>query len=175
MAAIDIVDRRAFLDVHHEGELLYKVTTERPQAPRWIEIALYRLDDGGPGQYLVHRNGVSLLYHRSGDGCQTAFGRPSGYPAVLADLPEDAVACPRCHPPSLAELAAAPLTPVRYEFDRPTVDICVSAAQVVDRLTTPASKSRGTERTVSAPVIELLNEAAAVDEGFAFAAAQRSA
>lgn len=77
------------------GVLLGEATTWRPGSTRWIEISIYRTV---AGKYIVHRQGMSRLYHRAGAACQ------SGSPVGNRDLDEESVPCPTCRPPDLAEL-----------------------------------------------------------------------
>ena len=163
MGTIDIVDPHSFLDEHYEGALIREVTTRYPGSRRWVNIALYRLDPGG---YLVHRTGMSLVYHQADGGCTRTTGRPSGDPATHQQLPDDAMSCDICEPPWPEDLEDS--EQVRFEFPQHSVDQFETAAQATEKLTT--ARPRGGQqarRIVSAPVRELLNDAALLDDGFA--------
>lgn len=81
--------------IQFRGVLLGESTTWRPGSTRWIEISIYRTVGGN---YVVHRQGMSRLYHRAGGVCE------SGKPVGNRDLDDTAVPCPQCRPPGLEEL-----------------------------------------------------------------------
>lgn len=175
MATITIRDTHSFLNEEHEGELISAVDTrsQDPDNPskRWVEIKLYRLDDGS---YLVHRIGQSVVYHTAGTTCLTSVGRQSGDPAKVDDLPDEAVPCETCRPPQPWTLDSD--DPVRYEFPRHTIDTCSTPAEVIKRLTTMRERrTRRATTVVSEPVRELLGNAARTDGRFADAMASQPA
>lgn len=157
------------------GELLAQTQTPGPpERQRWVEIAVYKLDDG-PG-YVLHRIGKSVVYHRADTHCTTSDGRQRGDEATVSDLPDNADPCELCQPPYPEELGDN--DKIRFEFDRNTVNKCATAARVIDKLTvyrSPAAGRPGDEdtgraaktSTVSAPVRELLEKLASKDPAFA--------
>lgn len=154
-----------FKDREIHGSLLCPpVTTWNPSARRWVEIAIYALDDG---RWLVHRVGMSYVYHRANTRCRTKLGKQSGDPIrSIADLPDEAVPCERCEPDWPEDLPDTPGI-VRFEFARHTFDTCPDAEKAYAKLTTVKDRD-GTETTfVSDPVAELLDAAAAASPEFA--------
>lgn len=141
-----------------DGELACPpVTTYGSSKDRWVEFEVYRERSGS---WLVHRIGMSNIYHRIGTLCTTRTGRPSGDLASLDQLPDDAMPCPRCEPPWPEDLPDGPGT-VRFEFPRHTWDECPTPQLVREKLTTIRSRD-GTETVrLSDPVADLLSRLAA--------------
>lgn len=123
---------------------------------RWVTFELYHLADGG---WLVHRTGLSDVYHRADTRCQTRTGRASGDPASVDDLPDDAVPCQRCRPPVPEQLQGTS-GEIRYEFPRHTWDECPTPWIVKEKLTTIKSRDGSVSVVTSDPVAELLRSAA---------------
>lgn len=142
------------------------VSTERDEhgdkRDRWVEFELYQL---ASGSWLVHRAGMSDVYHTAGTRCVTRTGRKSGSPALVAQLPDDAVPCVRCKPPWPESLRDD--EPIRYEFPRHTWDECPTAEIVQAKLTTIHSRDGTISVVTSDPVDELLRGAAASHAEFA--------
>jgi hypothetical protein len=161
---IRIVDRHHRETVFSGTRVAGPVTTinrDNPM-PRWLSLVLYRLDSGS---WLLHRIGMSLVYHCADTSCHTAAGQPSGSPATVDDLPDGAQECPKCRPPSPFDLGDD--EQVRFEFPRHTIDRCDTPARVIEKLTT--MNPRGGDRSVmiSDPVRELLAQAEEHDGAFA--------
>ena len=141
-----------------DGELATEpVTTFGPgHEDRWVEFELYALDNG---QWLIHRAGMSNVYHRIDTRCVTRFGREVGHPAGVDDLPDDAVPCLTCRPEDPDYLPDGPDT-VRFEFPRHTWDECPTPYLVKLKLTTSRSKDGSVSTFTSNPVDQLLRGAA---------------
>jgi hypothetical protein len=141
-----------------DGELACPpVTTYGSAKDRWVEFELYALADGS---WLIHRIGKSNIYHRADTLCTTRTGRQSGEPAGVDDLPDEAMPCPRCHPPFPEDLPEGAGT-VRYEYPRHTWDECPTPELVREKLTTIRSRDGSVTTYLSDPVADLLRQAAA--------------
>jgi hypothetical protein len=134
------------------------VTTYGSAKDRWVEFEVYALADGS---WLIHRTGRSNIYHRADTPCATRTARPSGEPASVEQLPDDAMPCPRCRPPYPDELPEGPGV-VRYEFPRHTWDECPTPALVAEKLTTIRSRDGSVTVHMSDPVADLLRRLSAV-------------
>lgn len=132
------------------------VTTYGSAKDRWVEFEVYLLADRS---WLIHRIGRSNLYHRKDTLCTTRTGRPSGDPATVDQLPDDAMPCPRCSPPYPDELPEGAGV-VRYEFPRHTWDECPTPELVRDKLTTIRSRDGSVTVHMSDPVADLLRRLA---------------
>jgi hypothetical protein len=132
------------------------VTTYGSAKDRWVEFEVYAMADRS---WLVHRIGRSNIYHRAGTLCTTRTGRPSGDPASVEQLPDDAMPCPRCSPPYPDELPEGPGA-VRYEFPRHTWDECPTPELVKSKLTTIRSRDGSVTVHRSDPVADLLRRLA---------------
>lgn len=162
MAEIVISDRRR-QPARFDGELVSMVTTERDGSWRWAEFRVYELEAGG---WLLHRTGMSNVYHTEPTTCRTASGRPPGDPATISDLPDNAVPCVDCLPPLPLDLGDT--EKIRFEFPRNTWNQCPTADRVVDSLTRFRERGTGTWTVkISEPVAELLDDLAAAREAFA--------
>jgi hypothetical protein len=85
--------------VRFTGTKLAEETTETQSSLRWLELELYRVDDGPKsGQYLLHRVGQSVVFHKP-NSCGY------GVPTVWEKVPADAEPCSVCQPsePFLSE------------------------------------------------------------------------
>jgi hypothetical protein len=172
------------------GDLLAEVSTHRPGSLRWTELRLYRMvsraqanalaearDDAGhagllaakaAGDYLLYTAGPSLVFHRAEDGCR------KGSLARLGDLPDGMVACEDCWPPAgrwpgdgddpddLDDDAQ-----VRAERDRPRLAVCPQAEDVERALREQPGRKTATPGRLSGPASQLLDDAAAADDGIA--------
>lgn len=140
------------------GKLIAESTTDTgsSEQQRWTELRLYWFTDG-TGRYMAVSIGRSVVYHDV-DGC------PKG---VLVDVTklskvssldiDELQPCRHCHPPDVDELAG--ITHVKLEKDRPTLHECRDAYEVVQKMRDPKNGGR-----ISGPAIQLLEEAASVDE-----------
>lgn len=163
MAEIVVSDRRR-APQRFSGELATEpVSTQNPGSLRWAEFRVYRLDEGG---WMLHRVGMSLVYHQARTVCRTASGKMPGDPAKLADLPDEATPCGDCRPPYPLDLGDD--EPVRFEFPRHSLNRCATAEAVVDSLTRFRERGTGIWTVkVSEPVAELLDKLAAAEPAFA--------
>jgi hypothetical protein len=147
--------------VEFTGELIAE-TRSASSDRRWVELKLYALEGGG---YLVHRAGMSNVYHRAGTTCTTASGLQQGTPGTVEDLPDDALPCERCEPPWPEDLGDN--EQIRYETTRHTIDRVDTPAEVVEKLTVYRNRRTGRrEMRFSEPVQDLLAKAVANDPGF---------
>jgi hypothetical protein len=157
-----------------DGELLRTpddkpVQVFTPGALRWVEMEIYKLDDGSG--FVLHRVGYSRVYHDlEATRCVTEGGEPQGSPVAAKDLPKDAVDCMRCSPIIKEDLY--PDEKVRFEVPRHTIHRD-NAAGIVEKLTT--FKPRNGVRTVrtSYPVSQLLALAAEAHPDFDFKPVER--
>lgn len=100
------------------GEKIGHASSEGPHSLRWTEIEIYKTE---AGNYVVHRIGVSLVYHSlNGRGKNCRSGRTVEAADVARDI--DAEPCPDCQP----DLDA--VSRVRQETDRHSAE-AVSGAQ----------------------------------------------
>lgn len=78
--------------VRFDGTKLASETTETGSSIRWLELELYRIDTGEKtGQYLLHRVGQSVVFHRP-DTC--GYGMATAW----SNVPDDAEPCATCQP-----------------------------------------------------------------------------
>lgn len=146
-----------------EGVLACPPISTQRRSGRWFVLELYALADGG---WLVHRTGMSVIYHRSDTLCQTRTGAQSGDPASVDDLPDDADPCTMCEPEYPEDLPDGKGV-IRYEFPRHSWDECESPAVVKIRLTTVRSRDGSVSEFTSKPVDRLLRSAALAYPEFA--------
>lgn len=140
-----------------DGELACPpVTTYGSTKDRWVEFEVYAMADGS---WLVHRIGHSNVYHRIDTLCTTRTGKPSGDPATVDQLPDEAMPCPVCKPDYPDELPDGP-DAVRYEFARHTWDGCPTPELVAEKLTTIRSRDGTVTVRISDPVADLLRQLA---------------
>jgi hypothetical protein len=135
-----------------DGELAEEETTRTGERSRWVEFRVYDLDNG---DWLAHRAGMSLVYHRPNTTCRTATGRKPGVLMLAGTLPGDAEPCDTCRPPYPDQLGDG--SQVRFEVPRHTVNRAATAAELVDILTTARNRITGmTTVKISDPVASLL-------------------
>lgn len=150
-----------------EGVQIGKSTSRRQASNSWVDMSAYRLADGS---LLLHRVGMSLIYHTSPTRCVTYSGRPRGDVATIDDLPDDAVPCQACRPPHPLDLGDD--EKIRFEFPRNTLDVCPGYPEMVTKLTTMHARDTNIRTTaVSEPVRDLLAQCAKNDPEFAAAVA----
>lgn len=138
----------AYEEIQFQGVRLARASTEMKESLRWIEIEIYRTSSG---RYVIHRVGVSLVYHvHEGDRCAG-----KGVPTQYVNLPDDAVPCPECHPVRNREGDCT----VDMETDRHTADIC-TAEDVQSRLMVHPFNG---QPFLSAPARKALDQAIAAD------------
>jgi hypothetical protein len=130
--------------VRFTGTLLASESTETDSALRWLELEIYRIDSGPrTGQYVLHRVGQSLVYHRPetcGYGTSTAWG----------NVPLDAEPCPVCKPPEWTD------TEVWLEAPRHKVVKCPTPVHVEKSL---LMRRRDGSTFLSAPALNLIAKA----------------
>lgn len=171
----DPVRGRPPLEVH--GELIASVTTRNPRRPdgplpdRWNTLDLYELAESG--DFLLYRQGLSVIYHAADTSCTLRNGRPSGEPCTIDDLPDDAKRCRDCRPLGTAMLAdladAGQMAGIRFEVPRISVNRG-NPAQIVERLESTWSRDTGTVTRViklSKPAAELIRLACKASPRFA--------
>ena len=169
MATVKVPDRETG-GWEFEGEEIARVSSKfgapgqnlRMPRPRWGENVVWRLDNG---KYGVLRGSYSVLYHTEPTTCRTVTRAFSGQPATVADLPDDAVACPRCNPDWPEDLPDDAV--IRYEFPRQSMDICDGPSQVITRLTAHRKHTGEQVVTVSEPVRDLIAQCRRADPAFA--------
>jgi hypothetical protein len=104
-------------DVEFTGVQLGFATTETPQATRWTEVTIYRTEGG---QYVIHRIGRSVLFHRHDGVCNT--GIPTAFKDVDPDEIEDLERCQKCGARFIDEYGPDEI--IDLEMDRFNVDVC---------------------------------------------------
>jgi hypothetical protein len=142
--------------VRFTGTLLAKVTSERKRASRWTVIEIFRTSRG---MYVVHRVGISHVYHTS--DCAQAITNRLPYGHEIPGGPPDTsglTACSTCNP-----LPADGDATLRFERDRHWAGVADTADAVVDMLHRTEAGSR------SMPWISanLLSEASKTDADIA--------
>ena len=160
---VRVFDKGMKAPVDINGALIGAGSSRRPDSSAWAEISVYKLDGGS---YLVHRSGMSLVYHRADTPCTTREGRQRGDPASVEDLPDDAQPCPRCQPEDPEYLPDGNGT-IRFEFPRHTFDQCDTPEQVVSKLTVIRHRDKSRSVQYSQPVTDCLEQCARNDVRFA--------
>lgn len=130
-----------------DGTLLARATTESPHSPRWTEIEIYKTVGGN---YVVHRVGVSLVYHDADASCAT------GDEMTVGELGEDAEPCKFCDPGRFT----TPTVLVAVEADRHSADSASTPRQVGDAL---LIHPHGRSPYLSGPAQDVLSRAIKVD------------
>lgn len=106
------------------GRMIGKASTRRGDDPRWTDITIYVTEGGN---YVVQKEGVSLVYHRAEASCR------GGKQATNAQILEGSRPCHLCRPPGLDQLdeiqaSAGPGgDPARYRRE-----ITMSSGKVTD-------------------------------------------
>lgn len=142
--------------VRFTGTLLAEETTETSSSLRWLELELYRVDEGQKsGQYLLHRVGQSVVFHKP-DTC--GYGVPTSWSSV----PDDAEPCSVCQPlePFLSETGAQ--YEVWMESPRHKIIVCASPADLERAL---LMKRKDGSQFMSTPASNLLAKAEVNDSG----------
>jgi hypothetical protein len=163
MTVTKIYDRGMRSPVEITGTLIGHGSSRRDGSPAWADVEVYRLDGGG---FLVHRIGMSLVFHRADTTCATRDGRQRGDPAGVSDLPDDAEPCRVCAPPWPEDLPDGEAV-IRFEFPRHAFDGCDSPEQVAEKLTVIRHRDKTRSVQFSQPVNDCLEECAANDPAFA--------
>lgn len=143
------------------GELIATSSTRLDGKNRWTELELYRVTDGS-GRYVLHRIGMSALYHRHGNRtCGKGVTRPA------TALTAESVPCHICTPPLPAVLKALPGAQADIEVAHHGARICADATDVIKRLRWDDASSSGIGggTSYSIPAQQLIDEAKYKDEG----------
>lgn len=149
--------------VRFTGTLLAEESTETNSALRWLELELYRIDEGPrAGQYVLHRVGQSVVYHRP---------KTCGYgtAAPWSQVPDDAEPCPICKPiePLANGIHGRGVDPgyeVWMESPRHRVIKCPTPVHVEKAL---LMKRRDGSTYLSTPAVNLIAKASAADQALA--------
>lgn len=92
--AYEILDR--VRRIRFRGRMIGKASTQRDGGgPRWTDITIYRTEGG---QYVIQREGISLVYHRADSSCR------GGELVTNEQILEGSVPCAVCRPPGLDAL-----------------------------------------------------------------------
>ena len=147
------------------GHMIGQSSTGGPHKLRWVEITLYKVDDG-TGRYVIHRVGPSRVYHTVGNACNR------GVPMAAAKLRDDAVPCADCRPPARSLAVFEPGLEVSAERDHHGAVVCADAAEVLRRLRMRDPLEVAGGRSIigsnySAPALRLLDEARLKDSEIA--------
>lgn len=116
--------------VAFNGRLLSRVSSERPHAPRWTVMELYRTTRG---MYVVHRVGLSKVYHTPdcslADINRLPYGHelPGGAPS--SEKMKSLAPCADCRP-----LSTDPSMQLRFERERHWSGVADNASAAVDML-----------------------------------------
>ena len=140
--------------VTFDGELLAEVTSERPNAPRWMELRLYKTESG---TYLLEKVGGSKMVHAP--GCSEPYGDlprfQEVHPGKDPFSPEFWM-CETC----LRRPAEADITAVEIEEPRFWASWTEDPNGIIDQL----YRSRDGARTLQRMSVDLLEEASLHDE-----------
>lgn len=138
------------------GIQLATVNSERPTAPRWTVLTLYKTISG---VYVVHRIGLSRVFHTASCSQAVQNRLPYGHESkVPLPKPSELSACPQCNPRLSDEF-----TNLRFEQPRNLANVLDGADAVVDSLHRSDRGARNLPWLASA----LLNEAARLDKDIA--------
>lgn len=151
---MELIKEQQYSVWHAREEIIFTGTriahssTETPQQLRWIEIDIYRTKGG---RYVIHRIGVSLVYHEhNGTTCAD-----TGVAMRFGHLKPDAEPCTTCKPP----LNADPEFVVDTETDRHTAVVC-DAGSVQDHLMV---RPQNGSPFLSSPARKALDQAVTAD------------
>lgn len=138
--------------VKFTGTLLATESTETDKSMRWLELELFRIDDGQrTGQYVLHRIGQSVVFHRP----QTCG---YGVSTTADKVPFDAEPCPVCNP--VYDCTPDPLYEVWLESPRHKVVTCPTPQQVEKAL---LMRRKDGSTFLSTPATNLIAKASAND------------
>jgi hypothetical protein len=136
--------------VRFTGTLLAEESTETQNSLRWLELSLYRVDEGDKaGQYLLHRVGQSIVFHRP-DACGY------GVPTEWSKVPADAEPCATCQPIEPFLEGPDAKYQVWLESPRHKVIVCSSASDLERAL---MMKRKDGSQFLSTPASNLLLKA----------------
>ena len=144
--------------VRFSGTRLAEETTETESSLRWLELELYRIDEGPKtGQYLLHRTGQSVVFHKP-QSC--GYGVPTSWDNV----PDDAEPCAVCQPEEPFLNGKDSGYEVWMESPRHKVIVCPTAADLERAL---LMKRKDGTSFLSTPASNLLAKAERSDQGIA--------
>lgn len=139
--------------IRFRGTLLAEESTETENSLRWLELQVYKIDEGDKtGQYLLHRTGQSVVFHRP-DAC--GYGTATDWDKV----PEDAEPCTVCQPEE-PFLNAGELYEVWLESPRHKIIICPEVRDLERALLV---KKKDGSQFLSSPAANLLAKAQKAD------------
>lgn len=121
--------RDQFQVIEFDGALIGEATTEVSSSPRWTEIEIYKTV---AGNYVVHRVGASLVYHRLDTPCASGVSQTVGH--VLDHDDRQLEPCERCQPCDIYGDDVDHDVKVRVETDRHSAT-AVTVDGVVEALT----------------------------------------
>ena len=139
--------------VKFTGTLLARESTETDTSMRWLELELYRVGAGQhTGQYVLHRVGQSIVYHRP---------KTCGYGVSVAgaQVPLDAEPCPICQPPVDCDTVE-----VWIESPRHKVIVCPTPQSVEKAL---LMRRKDSSTFLSTPAANLIAKACTSDTALA--------
>lgn len=107
-------------NLQFNGRMIGKASTRRGTDPRWTDITIY-VTEGG--QYIVQKEGVSLVYHRAEASCRG--GKTVTNPQII----DVSMPCGICRPPGIdtLKMMRASGDPARYRRE-----VTMSSAKVTD-------------------------------------------
>lgn len=143
--------------VKFTGTLLADESTETDSSMRWLELELYKIEQGQhSGQYVIHRVGQSVVYHRP-KTC--GYGTATGW----ENVPMDAEPCPTCKPSSpVARGSELKEYEVWLESPRHRVIVCPAPRDVEKAL---LMRRKDGSTFLSTPATNLIAKACANDPG----------
>jgi hypothetical protein len=146
------------------GYLLGQVTTRRdPDAPRWLEIEIWKVTESETGvEYVTHLVGRTVVYHATKNKtCNT------GVEVRVGEIPDDeyetAEPCPKCKPGDLNDFP--PGATVSMEKDRHTVHYCYTPQDAINSLKVAPPGKPKEEGVLSAPAQRLITQVTPRDKG----------
>jgi hypothetical protein len=150
----------------HGEKLAFTSSRDGEGDERWVEIAVYHLDNG---RWLIHRKQVSRVYHRLGNTtCVRRNHKPMGTLTPAGEMPDEPrpSSCDVCEPPWLDELDSD--DQVYYEWPRDSLRTESTPAEVVRNLKTARNRDGGAGFHVvqSAPADDIIRQLAKFDPLF---------
>lgn len=110
--------------IEFDGARIGFASTETAETSRWTEIEIFRT---ASDKYIVHRVGVSLIYHDAAAVCA------SGSLTDVSDLRKnDNDPCDRCRPQPVSQLSDG--VRVRRETDRHSSDVVKTPQELIKAL-----------------------------------------
>lgn len=144
-------------EIQFDGELLADVSSERPDAPRWMELRLYKTLSG---TYILEKVGASKVVHMP--GCTEPFDELPRFQDQHPGedpLSSDWWMCRTCCNGSVD------ITALEIEQHRFTAVWSDNPQEILDRL----YRSKHGAKSLQKTSVDLLDAASEVDEGIASA------